>query len=80
MMLISPKEHKIYCALCFKFQASNNEQSMKYAALLMGLRLANELKMNHLKVYSDSQMVVNQVNETYQARGEKMVAYLKKEK
>ena len=36
--------------------------------------------MNHLKVYSDLELVVNQVNETCQARGEKMIAYLEKAK
>ena len=33
-----------------------------------------------MKVYSDSQLVVNQVNDIYQARGENMVAYLEKAK
>ena len=78
MMLISPKKHKIHYALHFRFQESNNEA--EYEALLAGLRLAKELKVNHLKVHSDSQLVVNQVNETYQARGEKMVIYLGKTK
>ena len=69
MMLISPKKHKIPCALHFIFQASNNEA--EYETLLTGLRLTKELKVNHLKVYSDSQLVVNLVNETYQEREEK---------
>ena len=77
-MLISPEEHKIHCALCFRFQASSNEA--EYEAFLEGLRLVKELKVNHLKVYSDSQLVVNRVNETYQAREEKMVTYLEKAK
>ena len=33
-----------------------------------------------MKVYNNSQLVVNQVNETYQARWKKMVAYLDKAK
>ena len=33
-----------------------------------------------MKVYSDSQLVVNKVNDTYQAKGEKMAAYLEKAK
>ena len=40
-MLISPKGHKIHCALCFGFQASNNK--VEYEALIAGLRLAKEL-------------------------------------
>ena len=46
----------------------------------LSLRLANELKVCHLKVYSDSQLVVYQVNDTYQVKGEKMIAYLEKVK
>ena len=42
--------------------------------------MAKELQVGNLKVYSDSQLVMNQVNDTYQARGEKMVAYLEKAK
>ena len=76
MMLISPKGHKINYALCFGFPASNNEA--KYEALIVGLRLARESQVHHLKVYNDSQLVVNQVNDIYHAMGEKMVAYLAK--
>ena len=46
----------------------------------MGLRLAKELQIDNLKVYNDSQLVVNQANENYQERGENMAAYLKKAK
>ena len=43
----------------------------------MGLRLAKELKAANLQIFSDSQLVVKQVTEEYQARGEKMVACLR---
>ena len=76
MMLISLEG--LYCALHFGFQVSNNE--VKYEALTASLRLAKELKVNNLKVYSDSQLIVSQVNETNQARGEKMVSFLEKAK
>ena len=66
IMLISSKEHKIHYALHFGFQASNNEA--EYEGLLAGLRLAKELKVCNLKVYSDSQLVVYQVNDTYQTK------------
>ena len=78
MMLISPEGHKIHCALCFRFQALSNEA--KYEALIAGLRISRELQVCNLKVYSDFQLVVNQVNDVYQARGEKMVTYLEKAK
>ena len=62
-MLIRLKGHKIHYALRFRFQASNNVA--EYEALIAGLRLAKELRVRNLKVYSDSQLVVNQVNDAY---------------
>ena len=47
---------------------------------MMGVKLAKELNVENLEEYSDSQLVVNEVNETYQVRGEKMVTYLVKAK
>ena len=64
------------CALRFNFKASNNE--VKYEALIAGLKLAKEVKVESLDIFSDSQLVVCQVNEEYQAWEEKMVAYLYK--
>ena len=78
MMLIRTEGHKIYCALCFGFQVSNNEA--EYEALITGLRLSRELRVLNLKVYSDFQLVVNQVNDIYQARREKTVAYSERAK
>ena len=74
-MLISPKGHKITCTIRFSFRASNNE--FEYVALLARLILAKEMKARYLQIFSNSQFVVNQVTEEYQARGEKIVAYLR---
>ena len=38
------------------------------------------MKVESLEIYNDSQLVVCQITDEYQARGEKMVAYLKKAK
>ncbi|XP_024026375.1 uncharacterized protein LOC112093026 [Morus notabilis] len=78
VLLISPEGHKITSAVRFKFKASNNEA--KYEALIAGLRLASHLKIERLSVFSDSQLVIGQMKEEYQARGEKMRAYLRKVK
>ena len=50
-MLISPENHRISSALRFAFRASNNEA--EYEAFLAGLRLAKELQVDSLVVYSD---------------------------
>ena len=78
MILISLEGHKIYCALGFGFLVSNNKA--KYEALIAGLRLVKKLTTHNVKIYSDSQLVVNQVNDIYLARGKKIITYLEKAK
>ena len=63
-------------ALRFGFQASNNE--VEYEAVIPGLNLARSIEADKLEVCSDSQLVVKQIEDSYEARGEKMILYLKK--
>ena len=63
-------------ALIFSFQASNNEA--EYEAIIAGLNLAHFMEVDQLEVSSDSQLVVKQIEDSYEARGEKMILYLKK--
>ena len=55
---------------------ANNET--EYEALIAGLGLAKEMGIKQIKILSDSQLVVNQMNDTYQTRDLKMTNYLKK--
>ncbi|GKV01151.1 hypothetical protein SLEP1_g13729 [Rubroshorea leprosula] len=59
-LLIGPEGYRSEHALKFNFDATNN--MAKYEALLLGLQLALELKISAIQVYSDSQLVVNQIN------------------
>ena len=63
-------------ALIFGFQASNNEA--EYEAVITGLNIAHFMEADQLKVSSDSQLVVKQIEDSYEVRGEKMILYLKK--
>ncbi|KAL0322537.1 UNVERIFIED_CONTAM: Transposon Ty3-G Gag-Pol polyprotein [Sesamum angustifolium] len=74
VILETPQGDKIQYALKFSFDASNNEA--EYEALLAGGRLAQAAGAKYLRAYSDSQLVVNQVNGDYEAKGEKMIQYL----
>ncbi|XP_024021689.1 uncharacterized protein LOC112091692 [Morus notabilis] len=78
LVLHTPEGHKITLAIRFEFPVSNNEA--EYEALLAGLRLAEHLKVGNIDIFSDLQLVVNQVKGQYQTRDEKMVTYLKKVK
>ena len=51
-MLINLEGYKITCAIKFGFKASNNEA--EYKAILADLKLAKELKVGHLQIFSDS--------------------------
>ena len=74
LILVSLEGHRVHYALRFDFKASSNEA--KYEALIAGLKLAEEMKVESLQIYRDSQLVVYQVTIEYQACGEKMAAYL----
>ena len=62
IILIGPSKVIIKYTVQIKYNATNN--IAEYEALLMGLRLAIEVRAEHLKVYSNSQLVVNQVKIT----------------
>ena len=55
----------MHYALRFKFKASNNEA--EYEALIVGLKLAKEMKVESLEIFSDSQLIVCQITDEYQA-------------
>ena len=63
-------------ALKFGFQASNNEA--EFEAVIDGLNLAYYMEADQLEVSSDSQLMVKHIEDSYEARGEKMILYLKK--
>ncbi|XP_073107254.1 uncharacterized protein [Elaeis guineensis] len=60
-------------ALRFDFKASNNQA--EYEALVAGLKLALELEVDRLKVFSDSQLVVGQIKGEFEARDPTLVKY-----
>jgi len=63
-------------SLKFSFRASNNQA--KYEALLAGLFLAKDIEVRNLIVRSDSQLVIEQVAENFQAKDSHLVKYLPK--
>ncbi|KAK1584217.1 hypothetical protein Q3G72_030878 [Acer saccharum] len=78
LVLKSPQrdilEQSIHCG----FHATNNEA--EYEALIAGLDLAKSLDVKNIQVLSDSQLVVRQMNGTYEAKDQRMSAYLIKAK
>ena len=76
LILTSPNKIDVEYALRFGFQASNNEA--EYEAVIAVLNLAHFMEADQLEICSDSQLVVKQIEDSYEARGEKMILYLKK--
>ncbi|KAM2015175.1 hypothetical protein ACFX16_045733 [Malus domestica] len=74
LVLTTPDKVAIEYAIRFKFKASNNEA--EYEALLAGLRLAKHLGVKQIDNFSDSQLVVNQVTNNFDAKDSSMAAYL----
>ncbi|XP_072060143.1 uncharacterized protein [Arachis hypogaea] len=62
----------------FEFPVSNNQA--EYEAFLGGLTLAREVGATRLEVSSNSQVVISQVNGSYQARDSLLQKYLEKVK
>ncbi|GKV05156.1 hypothetical protein SLEP1_g17198 [Rubroshorea leprosula] len=72
-MLMGPNGFKSEHALRFKFQTTNN--AAEYEALIYGLKLASELKVQSIQVFSDSQLVVGQVNGSCEMRDPQLGRY-----
>ncbi|XP_074342880.1 uncharacterized protein LOC141680595 [Apium graveolens] len=67
IILISPEGHHLMTAIHFKFYPTNNDA--EYEALINGLKVALEMGVRNLITRTDSELVVNQVNGGFQARG-----------
>ncbi|GJR21985.1 reverse transcriptase domain-containing protein [Tanacetum coccineum] len=76
LILTSPEGMEFTYALRFGFEATNNE--VEYEALNAGLRIAEQIGIKSLQANVDSQLVANQVNETYITKEADMIRYLEK--
>ena len=75
MVFITPERAMMERVVTLGFAASNNEA--EYKALLSKLRTAKELRIKHLIVHCNSQLVANQLNGEHAARDDRMIAYVK---
>ncbi|KAK0593629.1 hypothetical protein LWI29_010571 [Acer saccharum] len=74
VVVSTPEGDSVECALRFDFKATNNQA--EYEALIAGLKVCTVLGADEVEIFSDSQVVVNQVLDEYQARDESMITYL----
>ena len=75
IIIMSPKGVKLEHSLRLGFRTSNNEA--KYEALLAGLKATQKLEATDVEIYSDSRLVVSQVDGSFEAKNSQMVEYLR---
>nr|XP_009392748.1 PREDICTED: uncharacterized protein LOC103978625 [Musa acuminata subsp. malaccensis] len=74
LVLSAPDGHSFERSFCFGFRATNNEA--EYEALLAGLKLALEMQVDAIHVFTDSQLVAEQLSGGYEATEPTMARYL----
>ncbi|XP_050211775.1 uncharacterized protein LOC126661936 [Mercurialis annua] len=74
VVLRGPHGVTLRSSVKFDFPASNN--AAEYEALLIGLRMVNVVKAEHVTIRSDSQLVVCQIPGTFEARDPEMRRYV----
>ncbi|XP_052189984.1 uncharacterized protein LOC127799805 [Diospyros lotus] len=78
VVLISPEKEMLEYSLHFIFPSSNN--TTEYEALLAGMKLAEKLEAKNLTAHSDSQLVVQQFQGTFEVKEPLLARYLQKVK
>ena len=76
IVLVTPEKLIMEKSLRLGFLATNNE--VEYEALLARVALVSQLRGEMVKLYSDSRLVMGQVNGDFEARDERMQGYLAK--
>jgi ribonuclease HI len=73
VVLISPSKETIHLSFKLDFKTTNN--IAEYEALLLGLNSAKEMGMKGLQVFVDADLIIQQVNSTFQAKHVRLKAY-----
>ena len=76
VVLQSPEGDKLKYKIRLQYQPTNNE--VEYEAFLKGLKLANFVETRSILILGDSQLVMGQVNGTYEAKEGRMKKYFEK--
>ena len=74
LVLKSPQGDTIVQTISCEFNATNNEA--EYEALIAGLELCLNLGARHVHAKVDSQLIVNQINDSFSAKDSRMKGYV----
>ena len=73
VVLVSPQQETVQLSLKMVFQVTNN--IAEYEALLLGLHATKDRGTKKLKVFGDADLIIQQVNKTFQAKNPRLRAY-----
>jgi ribonuclease HI len=73
VVLISPSKEAMHLSFKLDFKTTNN--IAEYEAFLLGLNSAKEMGIKGLKVFGDADLIIQQVNSTFQAKHVRLKAY-----
>lgn len=73
ILFVTPQGDTIPKSYRLLFPCINN--MAEYKLLVIGVKMEIEWKITKLNVYGDSQLVINQVNDKYQTKDEKLMPY-----
>lgn len=73
VVIISPSKQTTHLAYKLNFKVTNNIE--EYEALLLGLNAAKDMGIKNLQVYGDVDLIIQQVNKSFQAKHVRLKAY-----
>jgi ribonuclease HI len=73
VVLISPLEEAMH--LSFKIDLKITNNIVEYEVLILGLNIAKEMGIKGLKVFGYADLIIKQVNSTFQAKRVRLKAY-----
>jgi ribonuclease HI len=73
VVLISPSKKTSHLSFKLDFKVTNN--IVEYEALLLGLNAAKEMEIKRLQVFGDADLIIQQVNKSFQAKHVRLKAY-----
>ena len=71
--MISPSKETIHLSYKLDFKTTNN--IVEYEALLLGVKAAKEMVIMCLKILGDVDIIIQEVNNTFQAKNVRLKAY-----
>lgn len=63
VVFVTPQRVPMQVSFKLSFEHTNN--NVEYEALILGLKLAIEMKYEHIKIYENSFLIINQVKGIY---------------